>query len=142
MKNIYILQTPITPSFFQKNGLRFRLLIDSKVQTYPRTDELTTAVYKMAQQFAAEDRAASKGRQSSLCVPKYALSLALNLASNYTECCWDIPKGCAMNYQVKLGENNEIPLPDDLCSCVFRFVRPPVPVSSGQAFRCDPASMI
>ena len=26
--------------------------------------------------------------------------------------------------------------------CVFRFVRPPVPVSSGQAFRCDPASMI
>lgn len=25
--------------------------------------------------------------------------------------------------------------------CVFRFVRPPVPVSSGQAFRCDPASM-
>lgn len=27
-------------------------------------------------------------------------------------------------------------------SCVFRFVRPPVPVSSGQAFRCDPASMI
>ena len=28
------------------------------------------------------------------------------------------------------------------CECVFRFVRPPVPVSSGQAFRCDPASMI
>ena len=28
------------------------------------------------------------------------------------------------------------------CGCVFRFVRPPVPVSSGQAFRCDPASMI
>ncbi|MDN5370819.1 MAG: hypothetical protein PWP74_2127 [Shewanella sp.] len=27
-------------------------------------------------------------------------------------------------------------------NCVFRFVRPPVPVSSGQAFRCDPASMI
>ena len=27
-------------------------------------------------------------------------------------------------------------------ACVFRFVRPPVPVSSGQAFRCDPASMI
>lgn len=27
-------------------------------------------------------------------------------------------------------------------TCVFRFVRPPVPVSSGQAFRCDPASMI
>ena len=30
----------------------------------------------------------------------------------------------------------------ELTSCVFRFVRPPVPVSSGQAFRCDPASMI
>jgi hypothetical protein len=29
-----------------------------------------------------------------------------------------------------------------LYNCVFRFVRPPVPVSSGQAFRCDPASMI
>lgn len=30
----------------------------------------------------------------------------------------------------------------DGAPCVFRFVRPPVPVSSGQAFRCDPASMI
>ncbi len=31
---------------------------------------------------------------------------------------------------------------NELGLCVFRFVRPPVPVSSGQAFRCDPASMI
>ena len=34
------------------------------------------------------------------------------------------------------------PMSEFWALCVFRFVRPPVPVSSGQAFRCDPASMI
>ena len=49
---------------------------------------------------------------------------------------------CLQEQLVKLGEPYWKRMHQLPGICVFRFVRPPVPVSSGQAFRCDPASMI
>lgn len=63
----------------------------------------------------------------------YWVKQALHLPSSGSE-----PKLLPVKIQNSLLPVSEVSVDD----CVFRFVRPPVPVSSGQAFRCDPASMI